>query len=93
MRKVKWDNRFRRDYRRESKGQYKQVLERDLNYVIEILVRDMPLSVRYQDHILKGNWSGYRECHIKPDLVLVYLKVDSDVLRLVRIGSHSELFD
>ena len=40
---------------------------------------------------LSGEWSGFRDCHIKPDLVLIYEKPDTDTLRLVRLGSHSEL--
>jgi mRNA interferase YafQ len=39
-----------------------------------------------------GDWQGYRECHIKPDLLLIYKKSDAATLRLARLGSHSELF-
>jgi mRNA interferase YafQ len=42
---------------------------------------------------LSGNWHGYRECHIKPDLLLIYSKPDQFTLRLARLGSHGELFD
>ena len=42
-------------------------------------------------HALTGDWKDYRDCHVKPDLVLIYQKPDADVLRLVRLGSHSEL--
>ena len=45
-----------------------------------------------RDHALSGDWAGYRECHIKPDLLLIYRKPDADTLRLARLGSHSELF-
>lgn len=43
-------------------------------------------------HGLIGDWTGYRECHVKPDLLLIYRKPDADTLRLARLGSHSELF-
>lgn len=46
---------------------------------------------RNRDHGLSGNWTGFRECHVKPDLLLIYEKPEG-VLRLVRLGSHSELF-
>jgi mRNA interferase YafQ len=46
----------------------------------------------HRDHDLSGDWAGYRECHIKPDLLLIYRKSDADTLRLARLGSHSELF-
>ncbi|WP_243405510.1 type II toxin-antitoxin system YafQ family toxin [Solimicrobium silvestre] len=46
---------------------------------------------RYRDHPLTGEWKDHRDCHIKPDLVLIYQKTDDSIMRLVRIGSHSEL--
>ena len=46
---------------------------------------------RYFDHSLGGKWHDYRDCHIKPDLVLIYRKPDDASLELVRLGSHSEL--
>jgi mRNA interferase YafQ len=41
---------------------------------------------------LSGDWEGYRECHVKPDLLMIYRKTENDLLRLARLGSHSELF-
>ncbi|WLV67219.1 type II toxin-antitoxin system YafQ family toxin [Pseudomonas aeruginosa] len=46
---------------------------------------------RHRDHALTGDWKDHRDCHVKPDLVLIYQKPDADTLRLVRLGSHSEL--
>ncbi|EPG5991846.1 type II toxin-antitoxin system YafQ family toxin [Pseudomonas aeruginosa] len=63
-----------------------------LKPVLVALATDQPLDVRYRDHDLSGDWAGYRECHIKPDLLLIYRKSDADTLRLARLGSHSELF-
>lgn len=60
--------------------------------VLSALLADEPLALHHRDHELTGNWSGYRECHLKPDLLLIYRKPDSETLRLARIGSHSELF-
>jgi mRNA interferase YafQ len=45
-----------------------------------------------RDHALSGDWAGYRECHLKPDLLLIYRKPDARTLRIARLGSHSELF-
>ena len=56
-----------------------------------MLANDAPLEVRYHDHIHIGDWKDHRDCHIKPDLVLIYRKTGDDVLQLVRLGSHSEL--
>jgi mRNA interferase YafQ len=50
------------------------------------------LPIANRDHPLKGEWRGYRDCHVKPDLVLIYAKRGADLLRLARLGSHSELF-
>ena len=62
-------------------------------YVIDTLASGEPLAARYQDHALQGEWLGYRECHIKPDLLLVY-KIDKNLLILtcVNLGSHSKAF-
>jgi len=54
-------------------------------------VADGPLAERYRDHSLTGDWKDHRDCHIKPDLVLIYRKPDEDRLQLIRLGSHSEL--
>ena len=49
------------------------------------------MQSRHRDHALSGEWSDHRDCHVKPDLVLIYRKPDEATLQLVRIGSHSEL--
>ena len=83
---------FKRDYKRESKGKHRTTLDTDLMQVLTALANEQPLETRHRDHDLSGNWVGYRECHIKPDLLLIYRKQDSDTLRLARLGSHSNLF-
>jgi mRNA interferase YafQ len=55
------------------------------------LVEDEPLEIRHRDHALTGDWKDHRDCHVKPDLVLIYQKPDDETVRLVRLGSHSEL--
>ena len=52
---------------------------------------DQSLDQKYHDHPLSGNWSDHRDCHVKPNLILIYRKPENDVLQLVRLGSHSEL--
>jgi len=64
----------------------------DLLTVLELLTNDRPLPAKYQDHPLGGQWRYHRECHIKPDWLLIY-RVESDRLFLVRMGSHAELFN
>jgi mRNA interferase YafQ len=55
------------------------------------LTNDQSLPEKNRDHALSGDWKDHRDCHIKPDLVLIYRKPDNAVLQLVRLGSHSEL--
>jgi mRNA interferase YafQ len=92
MRTIDRSTAFKRDYKREAKGQHRATLDADLMPVLATLVDDQPLEPRYRDHDLSGDWAGYRECHVKPDLLLIYRKSDSGTLRLARLGSHSELF-
>lgn len=92
MRTIERSNAFKRDYKRELKGRYCRTLSGDLTAVLTLLATDKPLNVRYRDHDLSGNWAGYRECHVRPDLLLIYRKLGVDILRLARLGSHSELF-
>jgi len=56
-----------------------------------MLVNNRPLPKKHQDHALTGDWKDHRDCHIKPDLILIYRKPDNEVLQLVRLGSHSQL--
>jgi mRNA interferase YafQ len=91
MREIERTTRFRRDYRRESKGRHHNDLDASLAAVLVPLMNDEALAERYHDHPLSGEWAGFRDCHVKPDLVLIYEKPDDDTLRLVRLGSHSEL--
>ena len=92
MRTIDRPGAFKRDYKREAKGQYRATLDKDLVSVLKALATDQPLAPRHRDHDLTGDWIGYRECHIKPDLLLIYRKVGDDVLILARLGSHSTLF-
>jgi len=92
MRTIERSTKFKKDFKRELKGRYRDVLESELKMVVVSLMKDEVLDIRYRDHDLSGNWAGYRECHIKPDLLLIYRKLDGDILRLARLGSHSELF-
>ncbi|AJE23515.1 type II toxin-antitoxin system YafQ family toxin [Azotobacter chroococcum] len=91
MRAIKQTSQFKRDLKREAKGQYQATLEDDLMPVLEALAQDHPLDIRHRDHALSGNWKDHRDCHIKPDLVLLYRKPDDETLELIRLGSHSEL--
>jgi mRNA interferase YafQ len=83
--------RFRRDYKREIKTYGKTELEGVFLLVLRLLIEDHTLPDKYADHPMTGAWKDCRDCHIKPDLVLIYQKPDDDTFRLVRLGSHAEL--
>lgn len=88
-RAIEIQSRFKRDYKREKKTDAS--LDTLLTPVLELLASDLPLPPRLFDHALSGEWKGFRDCHVKPDLVLIYAK-SAGVLSLARLGSHSELF-
>jgi mRNA interferase YafQ len=91
MREIRYTARFKRDYRREKSGQLGKKLDALLLEVVNLLANDAPVPRRNVDHPLSGEWSDHRDCHIRPDLILIYRKPDSGTLELVRLGSHSEL--
>ena len=92
MRRIERTNAFRRDFKREKRGRHRRGLEAELTFVVSLLAEDKPLSEKNRDHPLAGEWYDHRDCHLKPDLLLIYRKPDAEVLQLVRLGSHSELF-
>jgi mRNA interferase YafQ len=82
-----------RDFKREKCGQHRRDIEVLVIGAATLLAEDRPLLEKSRDHALTGEWRDHRECHLKPDLLLIYRKPDADILQLVRMGSHSELFD
>ena len=91
MRTIEHTGQFKRDYKREAKGQHQTTLERVFKKIVKALANDQPLADRHCDHALTGEWKDHRDCHIKPDLVLIYRKPNTERLQLVRLGSHAEL--
>lgn len=89
MLELQYSNQFKRDFKKIAKVAISDVIE--LGHVIKQLQECKALPAKYADHSLLGDWQGYRDCHVKPDLVLIY-KLDPQVLKLARIASHSELF-
>jgi len=90
---IKRSKSFRKSYKKLKKSGIKDSVFKDLKFIINTLASGNKLSKIYKDHDLGGEYWGYRDCHIKGDLVLIY-KIEKDVLVLILadIGSHSELF-
>jgi len=90
MLKVRYSSKFKKDF--------KIIIKRGYNIspfeeVLNLLREEKPLPERYNDHSLKGYFTGHRECHITPDWLLIYKKEnDMITLSLTRTGTHSDLF-
>ena len=89
MRSQRHTKQFRKDLERLARRKGSTVLE--FIEVATMLLADEPLLPRHKDHQLKGNYIGYRDCHVRDDLVLIYKKTPGEIL-FVRIGTHSDLF-
>jgi len=81
-------NSFKRSYKKQRLNDDEELAYIDVVYN---LLCDNKLAEKYKDHQLIGKLKEFRECHIKPDLLLIYL-IEDDILKLADIGSHSELF-
>lgn len=91
MRTIKYTNHFKRDYKREKKSGNHKKLDHELFTTVKLLAANKLLPQNKYDHVLTGNWDDHRDCHIKPDLILIYRKPNASILELVRLGSHSKL--
>ncbi len=91
MLKIIVSNRFKKDYRLAKK----QKLDVDLlKNVVKILACEEILPKKYCDHALSRKYENLRECHIKPNWLLIYsIDVKTKILRLARTGAHSNLLD
>jgi mRNA interferase YafQ len=93
MRTIDRASAFKRDYRRvKASPRHRKDLDSLVSAVVALLIADRDLPEPYRDHALIGDRAGYRECHLKSDLLLIYRKPDRETLRLARLGSHSDLF-
>src|SRR3546814_7303903 len=74
MRTIRRTARFKKDYKREVRGRHGATLDADLVVLASLLAADAILPARYRDHGLSGDWIDHRDCHLRPDLVLIYRK-------------------
>lgn len=92
MLNVEFTGQFKKDYKLAIKRGCNQ---NELKEVIDLLINEIPLPEKYRDHALVNSreYIGMRECHIKPDWLLIYKIYDEKLLlKLIRTGSHSDLF-
>ena len=89
-RDIVWTSQFKKDYKLAMKRNLDISLHDEC---IRKLAHGEKLPSKFRDHSLTGNWVGHRECHVKPDWLLIYRIENNDlVLVLARTGSHSDLF-
>ena len=89
MRTLKLTSQFKKDLKR-----YKHrtpVIEK-LERILECLSNEFPIPEENQPHLLTGDYKGYMECHVENDTLLIWLDAELAVVKLVRLGTHSELF-
>lgn len=89
MKKLQPTTQYRKDLKR-----YKSQPQKldDLKEVLEMLRNDHPIPAEYKPHMLRGQYKGCMECHIQADFLLIWIDEENDIVELVRLGSHSELF-
>lgn len=89
-------NKYSITFSKQFKKDFKKINKDDkiiLKNIVDKLANDETLEAKYKDHALKSNYIGFRECHIKPDLLLIYRKRD-DILELylASLGNHNNIF-
>lgn len=89
MYQLEYSTQFKKDFKKITKMPIPDII--DVGDIISRLQRGESLDTKHVNHPLTGNWLGFKDCHIKPDLVLIYRVIDNS-LQLARIGSHSEVF-
>jgi mRNA interferase YafQ len=89
MRKIFPSSQYKKDYKRYRNNPKKVAA---LKSVVEMLANDQPLPAEYLPHPLHGQYEGCMECHIQGDFLLIWFDPKSNIIELVRLGSHSELF-
>ena len=89
MKKLQPTTQFKKDYKRIKNNPNKV---KDLQEILEMLKNEQPIPAEYKPHLLHGEYKGCLECHIQNDFLLIWIDDVNDIIELVRLGSHSELF-
>ena len=89
MKKLFPSSQFKKDYKRYRNQPRKMAL---LGEILDMLVNEQPIPEKYRPHTLIGQYKGCMECHIQNDYLLIWFDNDNNIIELVRLGSHSELF-
>ncbi len=89
MKTLKLTSQFKKDLKRYK---HKTDIIDKLEHLLNLLVNELPIPQENRPHMLTGNYRGYMECHVESDTLLIWWDKEEQVIKLVRFGSHSELF-
>ena len=89
MKKLQPTTQYKKDYKRIRNNAQKV---KDLKEILKKLMNEEPIPAEYLPHKLTGNYKGCMECHVQNDFLLIWIDEVNDIIELVRLGSHSELF-
>ena len=89
MKRIFPSTQYKKDYKRYRNNLFKM---KALAEIIDLLANEQPIPAQYKPHMLHGDYKGCMECHVQGDFLLVWFDEARDVIELVRLGSHSELF-
>ena len=89
MKKLFLSSQYKKDYKRYRNNPRKKAA---LKEVLTMLRNELPIPAEYQPHELQGQYKGCMECHIQGDFLLIWFDPNRDIIELVRLGSHSQLF-
>ena len=89
MKTLKITTQFKKDLKRYKNRP--NVLEK-LEFILGLLQKELPIPEENKPHPLTGNYRGHMECHVENDTLLIWWDKESDIIKLDRFGTHSELF-
>ncbi len=89
MNTLKLTSQFKKDLKRYK---HKPEVIDKLEEILKLLVNNLPIPVENRPHVLTGNYRGYMECHVESDTLLIWWDKEAGIIKLVRFGTHSELF-
>lgn len=90
MKEIKASKSFKKDLKRFANQPNK--LRKLYDFVDEYILIGKPIPLKYRPHSLNGNYAGHMECHIEGDYLLIWIDESTNIIKLIRLGSHSELF-
>ena len=89
MKKLQPTTQYKKDLKRYK---HRPKMLHALKNILEFLQNEQPIPAEFQPHMLHGNYKGCMECHVEGDFLLIWVDPQTDIIELVRLGSHSELF-